>query len=302
MTDTPVPLQGFQGLEIEDKPRLAPFFGGADVQASELSFTNLFMWRHLYRPRWRVEGDCLQVVLFPAGEEPFGLRPLGGGDMARAAESLLAAMAGAGLRPRLARVSAEFVRAHLDPAAYRLRPQPRHFDYVYRARDLIELSGRAYHRKKNLLNRFLRQQRFRYWPMDHQCVEEVLEMQKNWCRLRDCGSDLSLQNEDQAIWEALTHFDRLDFAGGSIIIEGKVEAFTLGELLNPTTVVIHIEKANPKIPGLYAAINQMFCARAWAHTEFVNREQDLGLEGLRAAKQSYHPHHMVEKFEVTPRD
>ncbi len=302
MTDTPVHLQGFQGLEIGHKPLLAPFFGAADIQASELSFTNLFMWRHLYRPQWRVVDDCLQVVLFPAGEEPFGLRPLGRGDLAGAVADILGAMSAAGLQPRLARVSAEFARAHLDPARYQLTPQPEHFDYVYRVKDLIDLPGRAYHRKKNLLNRFLRQNRFRYWPMDHQCVEEVLEMQKNWCRLRDCGSDLSLQNEDQAIWEALTHFDRLDFVGGSIIIDGKVEAFTLGEPLNPETVVIHIEKANPRIPGLYAAINQMFCQRAWAGMEFVNREQDLGLEGLRAAKQSYHPHHMVEKFVVTPRD
>jgi len=301
MTEGPVGLAGFKELELEDKPGLDPFFGGRDIQASELSFTNLFMWRHLYRPHWRVEGDCLQVVLFPAGEEPFGLRPLGRGDLAGAVEDLLGAMSAAGLQPRLARVSAGFIQAHLDQERYRLIPQPEHHDYVYRVKDLIELPGRAYHRKKNLLNRFLRQNRFRYWPMDHQCVEEVLEMQKNWCRLRDCGSDLSLQNEDQAIWEALTHFDSLDFVGGSIIIEDKVEAFTLGEPLSPDTVVIHIEKANPKIPGLYAAINQMFCAQTWAEMDFVNREQDLGLEGLRTAKQSYHPHHMVEKFVVAPR-
>jgi hypothetical protein len=79
-----------------------------------------------------------------------------------------------------------------------------------------------------------------------------------------------------------------------------VEAFSLGEPLNPDTVVIHIEKANPEIPGLYAAINQQFAHNAWADYAWINREQDLGLEGLRQAKESYNPHHLVDKYELTP--
>ena len=84
-------------------------------------------------------------------------------------------------------------------------------------------------------------------------------------------------------------------------MDGKVEAFSFGEMLNPDTAVIHIEKANPRINGLYAVINQNFCAEAWAGVKFVNREQDLGLDGLRQAKESYHPHHMVEKFTIFPK-
>ena len=70
--------------------------------------------------------------------------------------------------------------------------------------------------------------------------------------------------------------------------------------MNKNTAVIHIEKANPEIPGLYAAINQRFCQNAWAGMEFINREQDLGIEGLRAAKKSYNPHHMVDKYILRP--
>ena len=96
-------------------------------------------------------------------------------------------------------------------------------------------------------------------------------------------------------------FGELDYRGGAIVINGKVEAFALGEPLNEDTVVIHIEKANPDIPGLYAAINQLFCRHVWSHMKYVNREQDLGVEGLRKAKESYYPHHMVRKYTIVPK-
>jgi hypothetical protein len=116
--------------------------------------------------------------------------------------------------------------------------------------------------------------------------------------LRRCAEDLSLGGEWDATREALRHFDRLDIKGGAILIDGKVEAFALGEHLNETTAVVHIEKANMEIRGLYAAINQCFCEKQWADTPFVNREQDLGEPGLREAKLSYNPDHLVAKFRV----
>jgi hypothetical protein len=87
--------------------------------------------------------------------------------------------------------------------------------------------------------------------------------------------------------------------GGAILINGKVEAFTLGEPLNGDTVVIHIEKANPAYEGLYTLINQAFLEKQWSGYTYVNREQDLGEEGLRKAKESYFPHHMVNKYTIT---
>ena len=128
-----------------------------------------------------------------------------------------------------------------------------------------------------------------------------LDLQEDWCELRDCESSQDLLDEDRAIYEALTNYQVLGFRGGAILIDSNVEAFALGEKLNENTAVIHIEKANPEIPGLYAAINQRFCAQEWAEVRYVNREQDLGIEGLRKAKLSYHPDHLVEKYTVIPR-
>ena len=127
-------------------------------------------------------------------------------------------------------------------------------------------------------------------------LNHFLGLQEDWCELRDCVEDPDLLHEDRAIYEAISHFKELGFRGGAISIDSKVEAFALGEPLNPDTAVIHIEKANPDIPGLYAAINQLFCAEEWSGVKYINREQDLGLENLRKAKESYYPDHMVEKY------
>lgn len=101
--------------------------------------------------------------------------------------------------------------------------------------------------------------------------------------------------------EALTHFEELEYRGGAIEIDSRIEAFSLGEPLNTDTAVIHIEKANPEIPGLYAAMNQLFCQNAWSDMAYINREQDLGIEGLRKAKESYNPHHIAKKFTICPK-
>jgi len=101
-----------------------------------------------------------------------------------------------------------------------------------------------------------------------------------------------------AIRRGLTHYQALNIKGSAVVIGETVEAFTFGELLNPQTAVVHIEKANPEIPGLYTLINQRFCQECWASVPFINREQDLGEEGLRKAKLSYHPERLVEKYRV----
>ncbi|MFH1060966.1 MAG: phosphatidylglycerol lysyltransferase domain-containing protein, partial [Pseudomonadota bacterium] len=208
-------------------------------------------------------------------------------------------LAGAGAAPRLCRVGAAAL-ARMDGARVSARPDRDQSDYVYASEDLIKLAGNRFHRKKNHLNRFLKTQPHEYRPLDEGLVAAVLDMQQAWCALRECHQDPGLSAEDRAIYEALTNFGRLDYVGGAILVEGRVEAFSLGEPLNPDTAVIHIEKANPELPGIYAAINQRFVAEAWSGMTYINREQDLGLEGLRQAKESYNPHHLVDKYELTP--
>jgi hypothetical protein len=199
------------------------------------------------------------------------------------------------------RAGKDFVDRHVDPEQYKIIEDPDNSDYVYLTEDLINLPGNKYHGKKNHISRFMKDYDSEYRDLDLDLVHCCLNLQENWCEVKDCGESPALMAEDMAVYEALKNYEELDYKGGVILIDSKVEAFSLGEMLNPDTAVIHIEKANPGIPGLYAVINQLFAKGAWSLAKYINREQDLGLEGLRKAKKSYYPHHMVEKFILKPK-
>ncbi|MBI5251584.1 MAG: DUF2156 domain-containing protein [Desulfomonile tiedjei] len=292
----------FKPIELSDKDIFRALLAADKPKASELTFTNLFMWRCRYRPVWSQHNGCLLIVMRPKEEEPFGLRPVGPGDKKEALKYFTAHLREISLSPRISRACKDFVEGYVDKDGYEIVEDPDNSDYVYLSENLIKLPGNRYHRKKNHLNKFAKSCEFEYHRLDQQMVDACLDLQEDWCELKDCLENSELFEEDLAVYEALKNHSELGFKGAAIVIDSRVEAFALGELLNDDTAVIHIEKANPHIPGLYAAINQMFCEREWTDVKYVNREQDLGVEGLRKAKQSYYPDHMVEKFILIPKD
>lgn len=291
----------FKAIEIQDKPLFDEFLAKDPPRVSELTFTNLFIWRHHYQPAWVEWEGCILMTFHPQKGTVCGLSPFGPGDKKRALDVLCTELAKHTSDIRICRLGEEFVTHHVDPAKYDVVPDRDNSDYLYLAKDLINLPGNKYHRKKNHLNQFIKRYAFEYHPLDSELVNRVLGMQEAWCRIRECVEKPDLLAEDFAVREALNYFEALGYQGGVILINSMVEAFSLGEPLNEDTAVIHIEKANPDIPGLYAAINQLFCLKAWSNMTYINREQDMGVEGLRKAKESYYPHHMVNKYTVKPK-
>jgi uncharacterized protein len=294
-------IHDFKPLEIEDKAVFDAVFRQDPPRISEMTFTNLFMWRHHYQPLWLEAEGCLLVLFQPQKGPVYGLPPMGGGNKAKALAMLCMEIGRISEEIRICRVPEDFVQAHVDSALYACLPDRNNSDYVYLTRDLIHLSGNKYHRKKNHLNQFMKNHEFEYRALDITLVQRVLDMQETWCQMRECTADPELLAEDYAVRQALTRFEALGYDGGAILMDSRVEAFSIGEALNPETAVIHIEKANPRIPGLYAAMNQLFCKEAWSSFRYINREQDMGVEGLRKAKESYYPHHMVNKYTVMPK-
>jgi hypothetical protein len=174
-----------------------------------------------------------------------------------------------------------------------------HFDYVYAVQDLIELKGNKFHKKKNLLNQFLKKNDWEHHPMDMDCVEEVLEMQQEWCDWHEEDPGEVLKAENEAIRRVLTEFDRLPrLMGGSIHVDGRMAAYTVAERLDDETLVIHFEKGATRFKGVYQAINQIFLKNQASDFTWVNREQDVGEPGLRKAKMSYNPAYLLDKYEV----
>jgi uncharacterized protein len=291
----------FKPLEMEHKEIFRRFLSLDPPSISELTFTNLFIWKHYYHPVWIEQDDCLLIILNPEKAAPFGMQPVGKGNKKKALETLCNELKNFTEKVRICRVSEDFINRHIDNDEYFYQLDRDNSDYVYESRELIELSGRRFHRKKNHLNAFIKNCKFEYLALTTELAGDVLGMQEEWCRLRECSQTPGLLDEDFAVRVALTNFEALDYKGGAIRIDSRIEAFSLGEQLNPDSAVIHLEKANPDIPGLYAAINQLFALNAWSGLEYINREQDLGIEGLRKAKESYYPHHMVNKYTLFPR-
>jgi uncharacterized protein len=291
----------FKPLEIGHRELFKRFLTIDPPQISEMTFTNLFMWKHRYQPLWAELDDCLLIILHNDEMMPFGLQPVGKGDKKKGLDTITSELRNMSSEIRICRVSEDFINRYLDHDNYTYQRDRDNSDYVYATRDLIELSGRKYHRKKNHLNNFLKNYEHEYLELDKALIGRCLELQEKWCRLKDCTQFPELLSEDYAVRTALTNFEELDYKGVALSIDSKIEAFSLGEQLNADTAVIHAEKANPDIPGLYSAINQLFSQNAWVSLEYINREQDLGVEGLRKAKESYFPHHMVNKYTIFPR-
>ena len=294
----------FKPLDIADRDFLQERLWAYQPRTSELTFTNLFIWRKYYGFEWSVLGDCLAVVAAAPEHDPapgaWALPPVGAGPRAETVRRLLSWLKEErGLAsPRIRRADRSLAAELETRPEFAVSPVRNDFDYVFRSRDLIELAGSRYHAKRNHITRFNEAHSFVFEPLGSPHLPGCLELAEAWCTLKRCEDDWGLMGEWDAIKEALGNFSPLRLQGGVILVEGKIKAFTLGEPLNAQTAVIHIEKADPEIQGLYTVINQEFCRHQWPGLTYINREQDLGEPGLRKAKLSYHPHHLEEKFEI----
>jgi hypothetical protein len=291
----------FKPIELADRDFVQGVLDGYQPLTSEWTFTNLFIWRSHYHFRWSMYGDWLVVICGRESGEIYALAPIGPVGRESVTRELLEWLGSEtdSGRARIERADQRIISELQTSGEFLVEPARDQFDYVYRSENLVKLAGRKYHSKRNHINKFRRTHAFEYRPYDSSYQSACEDLADAWCTLRRCEDDLNLTGEWDALREALEHFDALKLTGGVILMEGEVKAFALGELLNDRTAIVHIEKADPEIQGLYAVINQQFCENAWGEAEFVNREQDLGEPGLRKAKLSYYPHHLEEKFTIS---
>ena len=293
-------LPGMRALTLEDRALIEEAVAREGPEGSEFTFTNLFIWRDAYQLQMsQVDGA---LCLFSRRSDPedwFVLPPLLADDGPAVVEKALRHLAESGHDAKLSRVTkAQLEKLGISGERFAVEEDRDNWDYVYLVRDLAELSGNKYHDKRNHIAQFAAKHGFEYRPLTPDLVRACQELQDLWCDEKHCDLVATLRAEAKAVKEALERLASLRAVGGCIVVEGRVVAFALGEALSEDTVVIHIEKANAGLHGLYQVINQQFLERQWRDFTYVNREQDLGLRGLRRAKESYNPHHMVEKHSV----
>lgn len=179
-----------------------------------------------------------------------------------------------------------------------LVPDRDSFEYVYRASDLAELPGKKYQKIRSHLNRFRRNCMSTIEPVTPENLEEVMELLKKWRDWKGCDKNPVLSHEVEAALYAVEHFMELRLRGFLLRVDSEVSAISIFERLNSDTALIHFEKGLPDCEGIYKAINAETAAALVDEVEYINRESDLGVGGLREAKLRYHPHHMVEVYSL----
>jgi hypothetical protein len=173
------------------------------------------------------------------------------------------------------------------------------WEYLYRQKELALLPGNRFHRKKNHFNSYIKSYGEDYRTLDESMVEDVLALQDNWCQWHECRDSPSLMAENEAINRVLSHWNDFRWlCGGSLYVQERMVAFSVGERLDAQTLGVHYEKGLNGFRGVYQAMNRFFAHNAGAELKLVNRAQDMDEDGLRQAKTSYLPTDFLKKYRV----
>lgn len=301
-------------ISAENREVLSEYLKSYKYRTSGLSFYSLYMWREENMFSWEIIGDYLLIAGFShleIGAKGYFLFP----PLTRTGD----------YEPEKLKFSILEAKKRFEEKGYRfsIRLLPKHmkeimeksfpgelefiddrpnYDYVYRKKDLATLKGRAYHSKKNHLNFFQSNYSYEYVELKPYMTERVMifleEFNAGKGELPAHEKEWLLMETD-AMRDVMMNLEKLDYIAGAILIDGKIEAFTIGGRLSETEIDVNVEKANSSIRGLYVAINNEFCKHLPEEIELVNREEDMGIENLRKAKLSYKPSEMIEKYIVS---
>ena len=294
----------FKRPELEDRELINSYIHRQHTRSCDYTFANIYLWSRHYKVDYAVVHEMVvfrntiqgESFAFPLGDEeqlPGTVRTL-----MEYCEEIEIPFHMHIVTPHQFELLEKYF-----PGMFTIEYDRDVADYVYEAQKLANLSGKKYHGKKNHTNKFKKlYPDWRYEPITDNNVEECFQMALDWRRQNGCEEDVEKNAEMCVTLNSLRLMKELELRGGLLRAEGKVVAFSIGEPLNEDTFVVHIEKAYADVPGAYPMINQQFVLHEVQGFVYVNREEDTGAEGLRQAKESYHPAFMVEKGFVRRRE
>ncbi|MDR2611252.1 MAG: phosphatidylglycerol lysyltransferase domain-containing protein, partial [Clostridiales Family XIII bacterium] len=298
-------------ITLEDRALLEEYLKGYSYRTSGLTYTSLYMWREVNRFSWRKFGDYLCIAaadnLDPQMGDNFMFPPLtrtGSYEPAALRRTVLEAKEffearGESFVMMLVPFHMIEVFEQAMPGEFTFEADRPNFDYVYDKNELIELKGKKFHGKKNHLNYFLNNYDYEYTVLTEEMAPEAMAFMRAFNErknLTDAHERELLEFEEQAMKDVFLNLSKVGYITGVIRIDGKIEALSIGGMLGKKTVTVHVEKANTEFRGLYQAINNEFCRHLPQNITLVNREEDMGIAGLRKAKLSYKPVKLVEKY------
>lgn len=297
----------FRPITLDAKKIIERYTKPWALECSDLSFANLFIWGADGKMEYAEKNHALYIKMDFEGVPVYLWAPIPeygtAADYRKAVYDGIAYMERIGVEPTYRSVWTPFRDKMLEacPELFCV-PTDISWDYVYSRESLATLKGKKLHGKRNHINKFLSQNPdYEYKKLVPSMIPDCIALYEHWSEEKDEPS-MHLDDEKRSVLLALNHMEALGLTGGTIYLDGKLCAFTVGERLLPQMQLIHIEKANTDIDGLYPMINQQYVLHECDGVEWINREEDMGLEGMRKAKRSYYPARMVEKYMLSIRD
>ena len=283
-----------QEIKISDKELFDSYT--SCVKISFYNFSNLYMWRKAMNYRYAIINDSLCIFAKYHDSAPFMFFPLGSQDIQSTMFEITEQFGlPITLRPLSQRMTDQMASLYPD-----VIPEFRRglCDYIYDTSDLATLSGKKFHKKRNHLNKFIKTYSYEYIAVTSENID-ILKNAAVHLYTDEDKLDSGLSDEYYAINELINNFDTLGLKAGVITIDGNIAAYSIGEVQNGDTALIHTEKADRNYDGAYAAINYEFIRHEFTGTKFVNREEDMGIDGLRQAKTSYNPIAFNNVYSIT---
>ena len=268
------------------------------TNASEGVFATMFIWNDYYNLELAENGEFLFIKFNIENKKPSYFFPIGKGNIENAVKELSEYASSQNEKLSFRLVSAENAEKlkRISGKRFSFTETRDCFDYVYITEKMISLSGKKLHSKRNHLNYFLDNYNYEYLKVETpELLEECRRKALDWVSSKKKNKNSFELGAMQRYFENYFKFSQ---KGAVIKIDGNIAAMSFGERLNSNMALIQVELADENYRGAYQAINKLFCENEWKDCMYVNREEDMGIEGLRRAKTSYQPEFLVEKFIV----
>lgn len=289
----------FTLLSMDHRDLIESYFNKYPQKLSWYTFANMFGWNTIFKDSWIVLPDetLLITASIESVQEIHLLQPIG--NFSKSSQQLLLDTISKWNYPvKILAVSSEFIEKNPEFCSQFSDYEDRNFsNYLYKATDLALLQGRHFEKKRNLISQLDKAYPWTVVPLKASCPDCIKILSEIGTK-ENITEDL--QNEQKVLNAMLQHYNQLNLTGYMITIDGRPEAFSVTTKLNPSTKVVIFEKANRHFKGLYQLINRETSkAILQEGFDYINREEDLGDEGLRHAKMSYHPIEIVASHTLT---
>ena len=292
----------FRPISLADCKSVRQKVYATDCRNSDLNFMNLMSWRFFFETELAFHNGWLLFRFKAAGHFAY-LPPIGEGSMEEILKEMMNDAEVQHEKFCLMGVCKHSLDCIHDamPGVFEVTLDRSYTDYVYKRETLANLSGKKLQPKRNHVNRFEKAYPdYVYEPLNAELFPECIALVDKWNEKKmDLHGRLSVEDERQALQFSFDNWNELCGCGGVIRVGGKIIAFTYGAPVNYDTFDVCVEKADIDYEGAFAIINREFARHLPERFLYINREEDLGIEGLRKAKLSYQPDMLLDKYIVT---